>query len=555
MSVSILDLISKVPLTGWLVVVLGVIMLIFAALVLAQDVGKRSSRFFLLFTLVLALWGFAFVFFDVAHATPLIHRAVIVFYLIAGLVAPTLLFFLSVFSDEKSFNSFSKVIAIIAPYLLTSTAFAVPNLLVGYNEVVGGGSGNIVFGKVFYLYMLYSVVLVVFGFRILARDHRTSAGIFKLQIKKILVVFSVSALVTLAITLFLPAFTGTQNLFWVGYISATIFLFTTGSIIIKYNFWSFKVIATEFFIFVIFITLLVELFFATSVSDLLVKVGITLLVVFSSLFLIGSVRREIQSKEKIEMLLRSLDDMHAQLKVLDKKKSEFLSIASHHLRDPLTAIKGYASMLLEGSFGDISNPVREAVEKIFESSKRLITMISDFMDISNIETGDIQYKFAEVDMRKVVTDVVDDMRQNAEHMNIGLGLTVEGDDYEKYIVIADGIKIRQVISNIIDNSIKYTPRGEVSALLSKSPDKQKIIFSISDTGIGMSDLTKEKIFRKFSRADGVNKIYTEGTGLGLYVAYEIVKKHEGRIWAESKGEGHGSQFYVELESAKNLTAK
>jgi len=101
--------------------------------------------------------------------------------------------------------------------------------------------------------------------------------------------------------------------------------------------------------------------------------------------------------------------------------------------------------------------------------------------------------------------------------------------------------------NLIDNSIKYTPRGEISLLLSKSTNGKKILFSISDTGIGMSEVTKEKIFRKFSRAEGVSKVYTEGTGLGLYVAKEVIKKHEGRIWAESKGEGAGSTFYLELE--------
>ncbi|KKT59208.1 MAG: Sensor histidine kinase, partial [Parcubacteria group bacterium GW2011_GWC1_44_26] len=121
---------------------------------------------------------------------------------------------------------------------------------------------------------------------------------------------------------------------------------------------------------------------------------------------------------------------------------------------------------------------------------------------------------------------------------------------EEYVTVGDEGKLRQVVSNLIDNSIKYTPHGEISMLLYKSPDKKKIIFSLSDTGIGMSELTKEKIFKKFSRAEGVSKVYTEGTGLGLYVAKEIVKKHEGRIWAESKGEGHGSSFYVELEAKR-----
>ncbi|MGB2580575.1 MAG: HAMP domain-containing sensor histidine kinase, partial [Minisyncoccia bacterium] len=115
------------------------------------------------------------------------------------------------------------------------------------------------------------------------------------------------------------------------------------------------------------------------------------------------------------------------------------------------------------------------------------------------------------------------------------------------ITVGDDGKLRQVFSNLIDNSIKYTPNGKVSVLLKKSTDGKKIIFNVYDTGIGMSESTIGKIFKKFSRAEGVSKVYTEGTGLGLYVAAEIIKKHEGRIWAESKGEGQGSSFFVELD--------
>ena len=177
-------------------------------------------------------------------------------------------------------------------------------------------------------------------------------------------------------------------------------------------------------------------------------------------------------------------------------------------------------------------------------------MISDFMDISRIESGDMNYVFTDVDMKKLVLDVVDEMKFEVERMHLEFDLTIDdnpsGD--EPFITVGDFGKLHQVVSNLIDNSIKYTPRGNISVLLYKSPDQKKIIFSIADTGIGMNPSTLDKIFKKFSRAEGASKVYTEGTGLGLYVAKEIIKKHEGRIWAESKGEGRGSSFFVELDA-------
>ena len=109
--------------------------------------------------------------------------------------------------------------------------------------------------------------------------------------------------------------------------------------------------------------------------------------------------------------------------------------------------------------------------------------------------------------------------------------------------------MHQVILSIIDNSIKYTPYGSISVKLSLSENKKNVLFRITDTGIGMSEVTLQKIFKKFSRADGVNKTYTEGVGLGLYVAKKIIEKHQGRVWAESQGEGAGSSFFVEIPRA------
>ena len=544
-----INLIPSVPLTGWFVFALATGVLFFGILVFAQDPKKRSGRFFLLFAATMGMWGFSYVFFNIVSGTTFANTALTIGYFIGGFVSPTLLFFLYVFLNENAPSYFWKFVGILAPYLVIATAFGVPNLVVGL-KVVSGDAGTIVFGRAFLFYVLYSVIILVFGLWFIIKNYRNNAGIFKIEIRGMLMFFAMTASVALLTLFFLPILTDTQNLFWVGYASAALFLFMAGSILIRYNFWSIKLVTVEFFTSLATAILLFEMLFASSLLDFVTKVGITMLVVFSSVFLVSSVKREIESKEKIARLAHNLDKIHAQLQVLDKKKSDFLFISSNHLRDPLTYITGYASMLLEGSFGELPVLAREAIEKIFESSKRLIVMISDFMDISNIETGNMQYKFTDVDMKKIVYDIIDDMTQSALDSGLSLNVSFGPDKNTNFITVADFGKIRQVLSNMVDNSIKYTPKGKISVLLSKTPNGKKIIFSVSDTGIGMSKNTKEKIFKKFSRAEGVNKIYTEGTGLGLYVASEIVKKHEGKIWAESEGEGHGSTFFVELDAKR-----
>lgn len=139
------------------------------------------------------------------------------------------------------------------------------------------------------------------------------------------------------------------------------------------------------------------------------------------------------------------------------------------------------------------------------------------------------------------------MEPAATRAHLWFDVLVEKEKTEDYITVGDLGKLRQVVTNLVDNAIKYTPKGGVSILLRKSHDKKHILFSISDTGIGMSKETLQKIFKKFSRAEGVSRVYTDGSGLGLYIAKRMIKKHEGRIWATSKGVGLGSTFSLELE--------
>ena len=244
-------------------------------------------------------------------------------------------------------------------------------------------------------------------------------------------------------------------------------------------------------------------------------------------------------------LYEELQNANKKLKSLDKLKSEFLSLASHQFRSPLTAINGYTSMLLEGDFGVVSEKQKEIIDRVFESGKHLAKTVEDFLNVSKIDQNGMKYVMQPFDFEKVTHDLVNDLSIIANKK--GLKLTFENDNKQPYTVNGDMEKIRQVISNLIDNSVKYTKEGSVKVQLSKDEKLKKIHLSISDTGMGITPEIKQTLFRKFARGEG-SKLNTTGSGLGLYLARVIMEVHKGKIWVESEGVGKGSQFFVEIDA-------
>lgn len=552
MELSLFDIINNLKITGWAVVLAGLLSGVLPAIVFWQDTKKRNSKFLFFLGTIVFFWGFFYAFFEGSAGTFTAHLATVALYMYASLVPLFIFLFLYVFSVENNRISPLRMFLFFVPYFFIAALLYIhPSYIVSYQIITDSVSGKMVFGEGFWIFSVYIVGYIAIGIAFVANKYKSGAGIFKTAIWEILVASLISCATAILMSLLSPLFvSGAHDLFWIGHIFISLLIIASSFILIKYEFLNIRVIIAEFFISVVILVIIFELFFASSPIDLLIKSSITMIIILASSFLIGSIKREIKSKETITNLLNDLNSVSKRLVSLDRKKTEFLSIASHHLRDPLTSIKGYASLLIDGSFGELPKPVKEALEKIYVSSTHLITIVSDFMDVARIESGDIRYAFSDVDMKKLVLDTTAEMKRGAEFMSVIISVTIDDapSEDESFITVGDAGKLRQVISNLIDNAIKYTPKGEVSILLFKSKDKRKIILSFSDTGIGMSKVTIEKLFKRFSRAEGVSKVYTEGTGLGLYVAREIIKKHEGRIWADSKGEGHGSTFYVELDA-------
>ncbi len=324
--------------------------------------------------------------------------------------------------------------------------------------------------------------------------------------------------------------------FYVGLVGSAgmvLFLGVLSYMMVKFKTFNTKLFASQ--ILVVALGFLIgALLFIQKIEYIHIVVWVTLgLVAIVGYQLVKSVKREIMLREDLEIA-------NEKLKGLDKLKSEFLSLASHQLRSPLTAIKGYSSMLSEGSFGDLNTGVKEIVNRIFESSNNMALMVEDFLNVSKIEQGGMKYEKINFDFAEVVSEEAKDFAVVAGGKGLVLNYT---QDNFKHTVFGDKEKLRQVVINFIDNSIKYTEKGSIE--VSVTNKNGKIIFAVKDTGRGISPKEKEALFQKFSRGSGA-KVNTTGSGLGLYLAKEIVTAHDGNIGIESDGEGKGSTFFVEL---------
>jgi len=366
---------------------------------------------------------------------------------------------------------------------------------------------------------------------------------------------------TIGISLFLVAFSfgniiGSFTDNWLiaqyGLFGMPVFVSLLTYIIVKYQTFNIKLLATRALVWGLAILIGSQFLFTTIIINY-VLIGITLLLfIILGNFLIKSVKREVEQREKLEVLRYKLEESNIKLeeandklKDLDKLKTEFLSLASHQLRSPLTAMKGYSSMIIEGDFGEINPKAKEAVERIFQSTMNLTKIVEDFLNVSKIESGGMKYEMTPFSLAEIARDMSKDLSITAGQK--GLKLNFESDTDEQCTVNGDREKIRQVVLNFIDNSIKYTKEGSVNVSVRKVADK--VVFAVKDTGMGMTPEIKATLFQKFARGDGA-RMNTGGSGLGLYLAKEIIEAHKGTVGVESEGMGKGSTFHFELDVTK-----
>ena len=227
-----------------------------------------------------------------------------------------------------------------------------------------------------------------------------------------------------------------------------------------------------------------------------------------------------------------------ELKKSEKLKTEFMNIAAHELKSPVTPIKGYLDLILQDE--KTSKKVKDWAKVSLRNSERLLRLVDDILDVSRLDTDTMRFEMEKLLLVEILDEIVEDMKQPVESKGLKFITNIPRNLPS---IFGDRYRLAQVFKNLLVNAIKFTDHGSISIKAIKNKDH--ILISITDTGVGISKDEIKKIFNKFYQAYTGHDRRNEGTGLGLFICNEILDKHKGRIWAESEL-GKGSTFYVKL---------
>ena len=237
-------------------------------------------------------------------------------------------------------------------------------------------------------------------------------------------------------------------------------------------------------------------------------------------------------------------EVNNRLKELDTLKTEFVSLATHQLRSPLAKIQGYSSMILEGEYTKVPEELKEPLQRIFLSSQNLGSLLNDFLDVAQIEKGEISYNLKPCNLIDILNKVEESFKDVFD--NTGLSLEITYDKTDELKILGDKNKIFSAISKIVDNAIRYTPQGTIRISLAEKDGD--VIITVKDTGVGIDEEDKKNLFSEGGRGKDSVKVNVDSTGYGLYSVKLILDAHKGKVWGESEGPGKGSTFYVELDA-------
>jgi signal transduction histidine kinase len=442
------------------------------------------------------------------------------------------LYFVLILVYKKDLSPFFKTVLFLFSlplFIFTIMGYSV----VGFNQPLceafnSGFSGS-------YKLIVESGVLLVILFFIITPFVKKEV----LKIKKTNLIVFGSMFLFLSIfgvTEYIASTTGNYQLNLYSLFLLPIFIFAVIYAIFELDIFNFNILETQYLVVGLVILITGQLFFVSGGTDILLTIITIITSVTLSIILFGNLKRE--SDQRIE-----IEKLNIDLGRLVEQRESLMHLINHKVKSSFTHTKYIFSEILEGSFGPISPELKKIAEVGLNSDDLGVKTIDLILNAANLQKGTVKYEFKQVALKPIVLKAIENKKDLIQKKNLDFEMNIgEGD----YLVNGDAFWLEEVVNNLIDNAFNYTNEGKIIAKLEKKDNK--ILFSVKDTGMGITKEDKKNLFKEGGRGKESVKVNVNSTGYGLYSVKLIVEAHKGRVWAESEGAGKGAEFFVELDA-------
>ncbi len=441
-------------------------------------------------------------------------------------------YFAFIFVKEKDFSPFLKLLLFLItlpPLILT----ILNNSLMGFDQSVCEANNNslldlyklIVESLIGFIFLFY-IIKTFFDKKIKREDRRAD----------LIVLSSIFLFLTIfGATEYISAITGIYEINLYSLFILPLFLLAIIYAVFELDIFKFKIISTHYMVVGLVIFILGQLFFVRNTGSLVMTLFTLLFAIGISILIFHNYQKESLQREKIEKLNIDLEGL------LNQRES-LVHLITHKVKASFTRSKYIFAEMVGGGFGELTSELNTMAKKGLSSDDEGIKTIDLVLNAFNLEKGIVKYDMKEMDFSSLVEESFESRKNPAQEKGLNFNLNIEEGEYK---ILGDKFWLTEVTNNLIENAVRYTLSGEVLVVLKKI--NKKLLFSVKDTGVGITDEDKKNLFNAGGRGKNSVKVNVDSTGYGLYSVRLIVESHGGRVWAESEGEGKGSTFFVEFD--------
>lgn len=515
-------------------------LLVLGLVALFANRHDRIARYFAAFCFINAVWGTVnYVSYQIHDPfLALVSLRIVLF--IAVFQAMSFAAFIEAFGHER-LRSWFTFLAI--PF---GFAIAVPALTHAYFIGINPDSLNIapqpIVSPAIGIFAVTAVSFVLFGVWSLIRQLRIASGERQEQLKQILIGTVLMFGLIIGLNFLAPVALDTTYFIPLGAVFVLPFAFMTGYAILNQHLFNIKVAAAAILVFLLSVVSLADIIFSSTLSEVLLRVGVFILVLVFGINLIRGVLREVEQRERIEKLAKELTETN-------ERQEGLIHFIGHEVKGFLTKAQGAFSLLVDGDLGTLPEEAHSFAEQALRETQDGVKSVSDILKAANLKRGTVEFHKEPFDLKQLVEAAIEKERPSAQAKGLALTLSVgEGG----YLLVGDSPEIGgHLVRNLIENALNYTPSGSITVSLERHGGK--IQLAVKDTGVGISEEDKVRLFTEGGHGKDSQRINVHSTGYGLFIAKQVVDAHGGTIRAESDGQGKGSTFTVELPAAESST--